>query len=79
MTMYEERFYMEFSQLVKVMKGIAADIQEIKQHMIPLAIKDTKTTNSYTYGEILKMKEEFEKTQDWLQESMRTKEERNDK
>lgn len=78
MTIYEERFYMEFSKLVNVMSDMAQDLKEIKQHLIPLSIKDT-TNASYTYGEICRMKDEFEKTQSWLQECSRHFEERNDK
>lgn len=84
MSNYEERFYIEFSQLVKTMKEISSDLKEIKNQLSPCTIpskteSSNLNTSSYTYGEICKMKEDFEKTQEWLQQCSRHTEERNDK
>ena len=79
MTRYEEQFYMEFTQLVKAMKDIARDIHEIKNHLVPAQIQTeipTQPSPSFTYGEICKMKEDFEEIKQWTD---RGDKERNDK
>lgn len=84
MTRYEEQFYNEFSQLVKTMKEIASDIKEIKDYYVPKIRREEVITSEnlnspcYTYGEICKMKEEYEKARDTFN-TQRTGEERNDK
>lgn len=83
MTRHEEQFYHEFSQLVKTMKEISQDIREIKKQIVPQpmdlpVIKGEIKSSIFTYGEICKMKEEFEKALEFTN-TQRIGEERNDK
>lgn len=83
MTRYEEQFYREFSQLVSTMKEISKDIREIKNQVVPQPIHQPVMvgeikSGSFTYGEICKMKEDFEKALEFTH-TQRFGEERNDK
>ena len=83
MTRYEEQFFHEFSQLVKTMKEISNNIKDIRDYYVPKTRicdnpKDTITPSTYTYGEICKMKEDFEKALEFTN-TQRFGEERNDK
>lgn len=91
MTRYEEQFYYDFKQLVNTMKEISKDLKEVSKELKEIKVEMTPhsqvnvkesevefNSSVYTYGEICKMKEEYEKARDTFN-TQRTGEERNDK
>lgn len=84
MTRYEEQFYREFSQLVSSIKEISNNIKDIRDYYVPKIKREEiievckNTPNTFTYGDICKMKEDFEKALEFTN-TQRIGEERNDK
>lgn len=78
MTRYEVEFYENIATLTKAMQDISKDIHAIREHLVPSKEKTEDNSQqfvSYTYGEICKMKEDFEKCMEYVK---RCEEFRND-
>ena len=91
MTRYEEQFYWDFKQFVSIMKEISKDLKEVSKELKEIKVEMTPhsqvnaeenkaefNSSTYTYGEVCKMKEEFEKAREFAN-TQRIGEERNDK
>lgn len=78
MTRYEVEFCENVAKLTKAMQDISKDIHAIREHLVPSKEKtedNSQQSQSLTYGEICKMKEDFDECRDMLK---RTEEFRND-
>ena len=80
MMKYEVDFSENIKQLTKAMQDISKDIHAIREHLVPIPIKEEEVIQEpiqgFTYGEVCKMKEEFDECRDMLK---RTEEFRNDR